>query len=57
MGKKGHNVVYVTGKSRETQLLISTLDTRISHEVTKIALCRQGSKVKKGYSSETYVCL
>ena len=57
MGKKGHNIVYGAGKSWETQLLISMLDTRTSHEVTKIALCRQGSEVKKGCSSETYVCL
>ena len=57
MGKKGHNIVYGAGKWSETQLLISMLDTRTSHEVTKIALCRQGSKVKKGCYSETYVCL
>ena len=57
MGKKGHNIVYGAGKSWETQLLISMLDTRTSHKVTKIALCRQGSEVKKGCSSETYVCL
>ena len=55
MGKKGHNIVYGAGKSRKTQLLISMLDTRISHKVTKIALCGQGSKVKKDCSFEAYV--
>ena len=57
MGKKGHNIVYGAGKSWETKLLISMFDTRTSHEVTKIALGRQGIKVKKGCSFERYVCL
>ena len=44
-------------ESREKlQLLISMLDTRSSHEVTKIALCRQGSKVKIVLLKHMFVC-
>ena len=52
---KGLKYCYGARKSWETQLLATMFNTKISHKVTKVGLCRQGSKVTKGCSSETYL--
>ena len=50
---KDQIIVYGARKSRKTQLLATMLNPKTSQEVTKFAPCRQGSKITKGYPSET----
>ena len=57
MGKKDHNIVYGAAKSSETQFLISMLDTRTSHEVTKISLLDKVVRLRKVvFLKHIFVC-